>query len=86
MTRRGELVVLDIKANAFLYHMVRNIAGSLIAVGKGEQDRRWFERVLQARDRNLADVTAPAAGLYFLRAWYDPEFKLPTSDKKPVLF
>jgi tRNA pseudouridine38-40 synthase len=86
VTRQGELVYLDIRANAFLYHMVRNIAGSLIAVGKGERDGNWFSEVLMARDRNLADVTAPAAGLYFLQAFYDEQFKLPMIGKKPVLF
>ena len=84
--RHGELIMLDVKANAFLYHMVRNIAGSLLAVGKGEQDREWFRRVFASRDRNLADVTASAAGLYFLRAWYESRYKLPTRGKKPVLF
>jgi tRNA pseudouridine38-40 synthase len=84
--RRDELVFLDIRANAFLYHMVRNIAGSLMAVGKGEQDREWFGEVFAARDRGQADVTAAAAGLYFLRAWYEPQHELPTRGKKPVLF
>lgn len=86
VTRRGDLIFLDIKANAFLYHMVRNIAGSLIAVGTGEQDCAWFSEVFHAQDRNLADVTAAAAGLYFLQAWYEPQYKLPTGVKKPVLF
>ena len=86
VTRHGELIYLDIKANAFLYHMVRNIAGSLIAVGKGEYDQAWFEDVFAARDRNLAEVTAPATGLYFLQASYEAQFKLPTTAKKPVLF
>ena len=84
--RRDDLVCLDIKANAFLYHMVRNIAGSLIAVGKGERDRDWFREVFAARNRDLADVTAAAAGLYFIRAWYEPQHKLPMQGKKPVLF
>jgi len=86
ITRQQELIYLDIEANAFLYHMVRNIAGSLMAVGKGEQDAGWFAEVFAARDRNLADVTAAAAGLYFLRASYEPQHKLPTNHKKPVLF
>ncbi len=86
VSREGEIVYLDIRANAFLYHMVRNIAGSLITVGKGEQDITWFARVFKARDRNLADVTAPAAGLYFLQALYEEQYKLPTIAKKPVLF
>ena len=86
VTRRDRLIYLDIKANAFLYHMVRNIAGSLIAVGKGEQDSAWFSELVEARDRNLADVTAPATGLYFLQACYEAQHKLPTGVKKPVLF
>ncbi len=85
-TRQGELIYLDIKANAFLYHMVRNIAGSLMAVGSGEQSLEWFNDVLSGKDRNRADVTAPAAGLYFVRAYYADKFKLPIMGKKPVLF
>ena len=86
VSRHGDLIYIDIKANAFLYHMVRNIAGSLIAVGRGERSVEWFAELLAARDRNIADVTAPAQGLYFLRAWYPTQFKLPTSAQKPVLF
>ena len=52
--------------------------------GLGEQDE--FARIFAARDRNLAAPTAPAAGLYFLQADYDVQFKLPISGKKPVLF
>ncbi len=84
--RQGDQVILDIKANAFLYHMVRNIAGSLIVVGQGNKDTDWISSLLAARNRNLAAPTAPAAGLYFLRAHYDEQFKLPINDKKPVLF
>lgn len=86
VTRQGDLVMLDIRANAFLYHMVRNIAGSLIAAGKGELDVDGFRRIFEARDRALAAPTAPAAGLYFLYAAYDERFKIPTRAQKPVLF
>jgi tRNA pseudouridine38-40 synthase len=86
VSREHDLVYLDIMANAFLYHMVRNIAGSLIEVGKGAQDIDWFTEVFRAGDRNQAAATAPAAGLYFLYARYDEQFKLPTGTKKPVLF
>lgn len=86
ISRRDELIYLDISANAFLYHMVRNIVGSLMAVGKREKDSAWFAEVFAARDRNLADVTAPSAGLYFLSARYPHRFKLPNAVKKPVLF
>jgi len=85
LSRQGDLVILDIKANAFLYHMVRNIVGSLIAVGKGERSCEWFASVLSSKDRNRADVTASAAGLYFLRAYYPDHFKLPIESKKLVL-
>ena len=85
LSREGDLVILNIRANAFLYHMVRNIVGSLIAVGTGEQTIEWFASVLSAKDRNRADVTASAAGLYFVRAYYSEQFKLPIESKKLVL-
>lgn len=75
--RQGEWVLLDITANAFLYHMVRNIAGSLMDVGKGERDAVWLKSVFAARDRKLAGMTAPAAGLFFVSAHYPGEFGLP---------
>jgi tRNA pseudouridine38-40 synthase len=86
LSRQDDLIYLDIRANAFLYHMVRNIAGSLMAVGRGEQSSQWFAEVFRSKDRNRADVTASAAGLYFLRAYYPDQFKLPIEGKKPVLF
>ncbi|RLA15035.1 MAG: tRNA pseudouridine(38-40) synthase TruA [Gammaproteobacteria bacterium] len=84
--RRGDLLFLDVRANAFLYHMVRNIVGSLMSVGQGERSTDWFKRVFAGGDRNLAAATAPAAGLYLLRAHYPDAFKLPSNGKKPVLF
>ncbi|MCW8926011.1 MAG: tRNA pseudouridine(38-40) synthase TruA [Xanthomonadales bacterium] len=75
--RTGEIVDLDISANAFLYHMVRNIAGSLLAVGSGEQSIEWFAEVFASKDRKLAGVTAESQGLYFMNVRYDPGFGLP---------
>ncbi len=86
VSRDGDRVYLDVRANAFLYHMVRNIAGSLMAVGKGEQSRQWFVDVFAARDRERADVTAPAQGLYFVQVWYPERIELPGVTRKPVLF
>jgi tRNA pseudouridine38-40 synthase len=86
VTKQGEMIFLDIKANAFLYHMVRNIAGSLIAVGKGEKSHHWLTQILEGKDRKKAAITAPAEGLYFLQAHYPAQFKLPSEAKKPVLF
>lgn len=86
VSRRDQLIYLDIKANAFLYHMVRNIAGSLMEVGRGQQASDWIEELLAAKDRNLAGITAPAAGLYLMRAYYPDSIILPNSAQKPVLF
>lgn len=74
---RGELVELRIGANGFLHHMVRNIVGVLLAVGRGEASSDWPRALLEARDRALGGVTAPPQGLYFVRADYPPSFGLP---------
>jgi tRNA pseudouridine38-40 synthase len=66
-------VTVDIEANAFVYHMVRNIAGVLIAIGQGDRPVAWLKEVLAARDRTVAGVTAPAEGLYFMTPCY-PDF------------
>lgn len=75
--RQGELIILDLSANAFLQHMVRNIAGVLIAIGKGEQAEDWTLDVLHSRDRTRGGVTAPAQGLYLLQVDYPQAFALP---------
>ena len=77
--RSDNFVLLDITANAFLYHMVRNIAGSLIAVGKSEEEPGWIADVLKSRDRDVAGVTASPHGLYFFKTRYPAEFGLPAS-------
>ena len=76
--RRGELIELGITANAFLHHMVRNIAGVLIAVGQGKQPPEWVAQVLAAKDRTCAGITAPASGLYLAAVRYDPSLQLPS--------
>lgn len=75
--RHGDLVVMDIRANAFVHHMVRNIAGSLLAVGRGLRSPDWIDELLASRDRRLGGATAPAHGLYFLRAVYPEKYGLP---------
>ena len=71
-------MILEVTANAFLYHMVRNLAGSLMAVGKGERETGWIDEVLRSRDRGVADITAAASGLYFFKTRYPSAFKLPS--------
>jgi len=77
VTRQQDIVKIDISANAFLYHMVRNIAGSLIAVGCGEKSIQWFTGILHEKNRKLAGVTAESQGLCFMKVRYDAKYKLP---------
>ena len=77
VTRQEELVTIDITANAFLYHMVRNIVGSLIVVGQGEKSIQWFADVFHGQDRKLAGVTAESQGLCFMSVRYEPKYNLP---------
>ena len=77
MRRDGETVEIDVQANAFLHHMVRNIVGSLLEVGAGEREPDWIASVLAARDRTLAGATAPASGLCFLGPLYPAIHGLP---------
>jgi tRNA pseudouridine38-40 synthase len=79
VSRQGEFVKINITANAFLYHMVRNIVGSLILVGKGEKSGQWFDGVFHGRDRKLAGVMAESQGLCLMNVRYDPRYKLPDS-------
>lgn len=75
--RLDDLVMIDIEANAFLHHMVRNVAGVLMTIGAGEQDVDWSREVLESRDRTQGGITAPPHGLYFMAVDYPAEFALP---------
>jgi len=78
VSRQDQWVFLDVEANGFLHHMVRNIAGVLMTIGAGEKQPVWAQEVLQARDRTLGGVTASPDGLYFHSVAYSPDFDLPT--------
>lgn len=77
VTRRGEYVVLHAYANAFLHHMVRNLAGVLIAVGAGDRAPEWAREVLESRDRTRGGVTAPPDGLYLTQIEYPSNYNIP---------
>lgn len=81
--RRGEFVWIDVVANAFLHHMVRNIAGVLMAIGVGDRPPEWARQLLEARDRTVGGVTAPPQGLYLVQVGYAQEFQLPTDCRLP---
>lgn len=76
-------VIIDIEANAFLYHMVRNIAGVLLSIGEGRKPESWLNEVLAARSRRAGGVTAPAQGLYFMSVQY-PDFPDLPTDRGPA--
>lgn len=78
IAQHGEFLVFSFRANAFLHHMVRNLMGALIDVGKGGHEPGWTAELLRQRDRRLAPATFSGAGLYLARAEYPAEFGLPS--------
>jgi len=76
VSREGKYVYIDIVANAFLHHMVRNIVGSLFEVGTGLKPVKWFSELLDLKDRTQAGITAPACGLYFVSVDYPEAFEI----------
>ncbi len=75
--QQGDSIIFDLTANAFLHHMVRNIVGCLVYVGKGKYPPEWIREVLQARQRKLAAPTFAPDGLYLRRIKYDAKWGLP---------
>jgi len=70
LEQREELLVFTIEATAFLRHMVRNIVGTLVEVGRGQRRPQSFRELLEARDRTKAGATAPACGLFLVEVKY----------------
>ena len=75
----GDLILISICANAFLHHMVRNIAGVLMMIGSGKENINWAEEVLLAKDRTAGGVTAEPDGLYLVDISYPSNFNIPSS-------
>lgn len=82
--RLGHFVIVDVKANAFLHHMVRNIVGSLLDVGSGEKPISYMADLLAIKDRAKASTTAKPNGLYLVEVDYDSRFGLPKSHLGPL--
>ena len=83
--KHNEFVFMDILADAYLHHMVRNIMGVLFAIGRGEQPVSWSLDVLQKRDRTVGGKTAAAAGLYLVKVHYDEKYGLDATIKWPAI-
>ena len=77
VVRDGDELRFEVRANAFLHHMVRNLVGALCEVGNGERDAAWLRAVLDGRDRTRASATASASGLYLVAVEYPPGYGLP---------
>jgi tRNA pseudouridine38-40 synthase len=84
VSRKGEYVIVDIEANAFLLHMVRNIVGALLEVGQSLKPESWISEVLESKDRTQAGITAPANGLHLIKVSYPEQYQIP-SYNEPVL-
>ena len=79
LRQNASCITLDVRGDAFLHHMIRNIMGTLVKVGAGNASPDWVAELLAMRDRKLSGVTAPAHGLYFVDVIYPKEFGLPSS-------
>ncbi len=79
INNQGDVIIFDLTANAFLHHMVRNIVGCLVYVGKGKHPPQWMKEVLESRNRNFAAPTFAPGGLYLRRIQYDAKWGLPQS-------
>jgi tRNA pseudouridine38-40 synthase len=86
VVRKGCYVIIDIQANAFLHHMVRNISAVLMTIGAGKKPITWSKEVLLAKDRKAADVTASPNGLYLVQVFYPENFTLPQLDSDFLFF
>jgi tRNA pseudouridine38-40 synthase len=84
VTGQGTRIDFVVRANAFLHHMVRNIVGTLVYVGKGKHPPHWAREVLESRDRAVAAPTFGAAGLYLETVEYEPHWNLPSAQARPL--
>lgn len=84
VTRSGDYLLVEVRANGFLYHMVRNIVGALVRIGAGDAEPEWMAELLTGRDRRLGAPTAPPEGLYLAEVHYPAELALPAARPQPV--
>lgn len=83
--RWNDIILIELEASAFLYHMVRNIVGVLLPIGEGHQPVSWMSDVLASQDRNQAGVTAPGHGLHFVGVRYPEHYQIPSEPFGPAL-
>ncbi len=81
ISKDGDIISIELEANAFLHHMVRNIAGVLISIGCGDKPVDWAREVLEHKNRTLGGITAPPQGLYLTGVGYPIEYGIPVSEQ-----
>lgn len=86
VTRQGDCIAIDVKAQSFLHHMVRNLVGVLVPIGEGRKPVEWASEVLENRDRAHGGITSPPDGLYFVKVEYPEQYQLPTVSAFPVVW
>jgi tRNA pseudouridine38-40 synthase len=84
VVRQGSYLVIEVRANGFLYHMVRNIVGSLVRVGSGAAEPGWISELLALKDRRVAAPTAPSSGLFLAAVHYPDAFGFPAPPSRSV--
>lgn len=84
LTPSGDYLQIEVRANGFLYHMVRNIVGALVRIGSGDAEPGWMAELLAGRDRRLGAPTAPPEGLYLAEVHYPAALALPAPRPQPV--
>lgn len=80
---KGPWLILDIKADAFLHHMVRNIMGALLAIGENKYPSSWLKTVIESKNRSEAWITAPPNGLYLVEVGYPDRWQIPSGLRLP---
>jgi len=86
VTRHDDCIAIDVKAQSFLHHMVRNIVGVLVPIGEGRKPVEWAGQVLESKDRSQGGITSAPEGLYFINVDYPERYKLPTVSAFPVVW
>lgn len=85
VSRCGDWVMLELTANAFLQHMVRTIAGTLVAIGCGDESPEWLGEVLASKQRKRGGVSAPPHGLTLIRVDYPASYELPSNTNAAIV-
>ena len=86
VTKEGDCIAIDVKAQSFLHHMVRNLVGVLVPIGEGRKPVEWATEVLESQDRAQGGITSPPDGLYFINVEYPEQYSLPTVSAFPVVW